>query len=287
MILIVRGTGNVGRHVVAALVERGESVRVLTRDPERARALLGAGAEVVAGDLTDPSSLGPALQGVETVYLATNRGDQALMESTLIEAATGAGVRHIVKISLVGATRDTFVALARTHAAIEGTLAASGIPATVLRANYFMDNFLGSADTIAGQGAVYGAAGDGKFAFVDARDIAAVAVTALTEGGHEGKTYAITGPEALTFAEAADKIGAGIGREVRYVDLPDADFQGALAGAGLPGALVEIYAQGHRAARLGVYAEVTGAVEELTGARARTLEAFAHDYADAFMGAGT
>lgn len=260
-------------------------MRVLTRDPERARSLLGAGAEIVPGDLSEPSSVRPALEGVERVYLATNGGDQALMEFNLIEAAKDAGVRRIVKVSLVGATHDTFVEPRRVHAAVEETVAASGIPATVLRASVFTDNFLDSADAIGGPGAIYGAAGDGRVAFVDARDIAAVAVEALTGEGHEGETYDVTGPEALTFAEAAEDIGAGIGRVVRYVELPDEDFSGALSGAGIPDEFVEIYSQGQRAAWEGTFAEVRGTVEELTGKPARTVEEFARDHAAALAGA--
>jgi len=285
MILIIGGTGNVGRHVVAALLRRGEPVRALTRDLAQARTLLGEGAEIVAGDLTDPSSLGRALRGVERAYLATNGGDQVLMETNFIAAAKDAGVRRLVKLSGILATRPTFNVYAQAHATIEERLAASGIPATVLHPNWFMENFLGSASTIAGEGTVYGAAADGRVAFVDARDIAAVAVATLTESGHEGKIYAITGPEALTFAQAASKIGAGIGRAVRYVDLPDADFQGTLVGAGTPTELVELYAQSFRGARHGIFAEATGAVEALTGAAPRSLEMFARDHAGAFTGA--
>lgn len=287
MILIVGGTGNVGRHVVSALVEKGERVRVLTRDPERARGIVGEGAQIVEGDLTDPSSLSAALRGVKKAYLATNGGDQVLMESNFAEAAAGAGVRRVVKVSLVGAARDASTTLARVHAAIEERLAASGIPATILRANHFMENFLGSADTIAGQGAIYGAGGMGRVASVDARDIAAVAVRVLTEEGHEGKRYTVTGPEALTFSEAAQRIETGIGKEVSYVDMSEEDFKGALLGAGLTEMLAEIYAQGHRAVREGAYAEATGAVEKLTGRPPRTLEAFARDHAAALAGAAT
>lgn len=285
MILIVGGTGNIGRHVVPALVERGEQVRVLSRDPENARGLLGEGVEIVEGDLMDPSSLAPALAGVEKAYLATNNDDQALMESNFIEAAGEARVRHIVKVSVVGATHDNFVVLARAHAAIEEKLSASGIPATILRPYWFMENFLGSADTIAGQGTIYGSAGDGKVAFVDSRYTAAIAVEALTGEGHEGKEYAISGPEALTFAEAAEKIGAGIGREVDYVDMPEEDFKGALTGAGLPEMVTELFTQIFRNARIGTFAGTTGTIEELTGCPARKLEDFARDHADALTGA--
>ena len=250
-------------------------MRVLTRDPESARGLLGEGAEIVGGDLTDPRSLAPALVGVEKAYLATSHGDQALMESNFIDAAKEAGVRHIVKVSVIGATHDNFVVLGQVHAAIENKLAASGIPATILRPYWFMENFLGSADTIANQGAIYGSAGDGKVAFVDSRDTAAVAVEALAGQGHEGKEYAPSGPEALTFAEAAEKIGAGIGK----------DFKGALTGKGLPETIAEMFVQINRDARIGTFAEPTGAVEEVTGRPARGLEDFARDHTDAFTGA--
>lgn len=119
MILIAGGTGNIGRHVVSALVERGEQVRVLTRDPDAAQQILIDGAQIVRGDLTDPASLSPAFEGVDRAYLATNGGDQVLMESNFIEAARDTGVRHIVKVSVIGATHDNFVVLAQGHAVIE------------------------------------------------------------------------------------------------------------------------------------------------------------------------
>ena len=150
-----------------------------------------------------------------------------------------------------------------------------------------MENFLGAADSIATQGAIYGAAGDGRVAFVDARDIAAVAVKALVEDGHVGKIYTISGPTALTFAEAAREIGTGIGREARYADLPDADLRGALSSAGVPGDFIEVYSEGYRTARLGLYDRVTSTIEELTHAQPRTLQGFARDYAGVFAGVST
>jgi uncharacterized protein YbjT (DUF2867 family) len=194
-------------------------------------------------------------------------------------------VRHLVKISGVLASRPTFNQFAEAHAAIEKKLVTSGIPATILRPNWFMENFLGSAESVAKEGAIYGAAGDSKVAFVDGRDIAAVAVVALTEEGHAGKTYVVTGPEPLTFAEAAGRIGTGIGRNVAFMDMSEEAFESALSGAGLPDAFVYLFAQGFRAARAGIFAEVTGTVEELTGRPPRTLEEFAHDHAGTFAGA--
>ena len=282
MILVIGATGNIGKHVVASLVEKGVEVRALTRQAHHARTLLPASIDIVEGDLTDADTAARVLRGVDKVYLATNGNDSVVAETTLIRAARAARVQQIVKVSVIGATPQNFVVLAQAHAAIEQELRAADIPATILRPNWFMENFFGAADTIKSQGATYGSAGDGKVAFVDSRDTAAVAVMALLGKGHEGKEYQITGPEALTFAEAAQRIGKGIGRQVAYVNLSDENFQAALLGAGLPAQVAEIFLQINRNAREGNLAQVTNTVAELTGAPARSLEAFAHDYQAVF-----
>lgn len=285
MILVVGASGNIGKHVVARLNEQGLAVRAVSRDPERAKQLLPVGVEIVAGDLTNADAVTRVLQGVDKVYLATNGADFYDAETNLIRGAQAASIRHIVKVSVIGASFDNFVVLAQAHAAIEQQLAASGIPATLLRPNWFMENFFGSASTIIQQGAIYGSADEGKVAFIDSRDTAAVAVAALTVSGHEGKEYQLSGPEALTFAEAAQRIGQGLGRDIHYVNLPEQDFQQALIGGGVPAEFTDIFLQINRNAREGNLSKVTDTVATLTGQSARTLEAFAHDYAGMFTAA--
>lgn len=282
VILVVGATGNIGRHVVRGLVEQGIAVRALSREPRRAAELLPTGVEIIGGDLTSAAAASSALQGVDKVYLATNGPDLLSAETNLINAARSAGVRHLVKVSVIGPSPDHVVLPARTHAALEELLLHSDVPATILRPNWFMENFLGAADGIIHQGAIYGSAGEGRVAFVDSRDTAAAAVAILTESGHEGKAYQLTGPAALTFAEAAEQLAAGIGRPVQYVDLTDEAFDSALTSAGVPSGLAAIYLQINRNAREGNLAETTDTVAQLTGTAPRSLAAFARDYAAVF-----
>ena len=282
MILIIGATGNIGKHVVAKLHAQGFPLRVFSRNAAHAATLLPTGVQIVQGDLAMPDQIGAALAGVERVFLTTNSDDkQVEIETRAIEAIQKAHVQHLVKVSVIGASPTHYVAYAQFHAAIEAKLAAAGVPATILRPNWFSENFFGSAQTIA-QGALYGSAGDGRVAFVDSRDTAAVAVAVLTNDGHTGKSYQITGPQALTFAEAAQQIGVGLGRPVSYVNLADTDFQSALVEAGLPNEVAGLVIQINRNAREGNLAEVTTTVRDLTGSPARTLEEFARDHAEAF-----
>lgn len=271
-------TGNIGRHLVPALVTRGAEVRVLVRDADRARSVLGAVAEdplvdLAVGDLADAAAVRGALKGVEGAYLATNGADQVQLEQEFIAAARQMELGHMVKVSVIGATPDSPVWLAWGHAAIEQTLTTSGIPATLLRPNWFMENFHGSAPTITAQSAIYGSAGRGRVAFVDFRDTAAVAAAVLTGAGHASQEYVVTGPAALTFAEAAEAFSRALGRTVSYIDLDDEQFRSALTGNGLPEPVAEVFGQINRNARAGNLAKVSTTVADLTGSPARDMRA--------------
>jgi uncharacterized protein YbjT (DUF2867 family) len=286
MYAVVGGTGNVGQHVVAGLLERGEDVRVLTRDDDRARVLLGPGPELVVGDLAERGVAEAVLKGADGAFLVTpGTPDQPALEKAALDAAAAAGLSRLVKVSLIGADPAHYVRFARWQAEIEQHLAglvARGLPATVLRPNWFSDNFLGSAATIAGHGAMYGSAGTGRVGFVDARDIAAVAVAVLLDGGHDAREYVVTGPAAITFDEAAAQLADGLGRPVSYVDLTDAQLEQALLGASLPADLVSDILSINRNAREGNLDVATTTVQDLTGRAPRSLAEWAQDNAAAF-----
>lgn len=282
MILIVGGTGNVGRHVVEGLAAQGKRPRVLTRDVEHARAVLGATTDVIQGDLQDKTSIEVALAGVSRVFLATpSNENQVAQETSLIDAAARTGIKHLVKLSGGLAAYPEQNLFGKYHAEIEAHLASSPLAWTVLRPNWFAQNFLGEAQSIA-QGAIYGAASDGRIAFVDVRDVAAVAVKVLTEDGHAGRIYRISGPQALTFSEAARAIGTGIGRNVDYVDLPEPAYHEALVKLGLPQPIIDLVTAGYRSARAGLFDGVDTSVLDVTGKGARSLETFARDHASTF-----
>ncbi len=285
MLLVVGATGNIGRHLVP-LLAGDHKVRVVTRDASRTSLWddeVAGSLDVVVGDIQDAAVLAAALDGVERAFVTLpGTPAQVAQEAGFVRAAARAGVQHVVKVSVIGPAADHPVDYARNQAQIEDVLAETGIATTIQRPNWFAENFLGSAPTIAGQGAVYGSAGDGRVAFVDSRDTAAVAAHVLTSKGHEGREYVVTGPRALTFAEAAHELAEGLGRPVEYVDLDDETFAGALARAGLPHDVVEAVVSIMGNARRGALADVTTTVPDLLGRPARPLAQWAADNAAAF-----
>ena len=287
MILIVGATGSIGREVVRLLAERGLPFRALSRDVQRSRSLPGwQDVEVIAGDPADPASLTAAFQGVDQVVLIPPSGPTwNASEKNLIDAAKHAGVKYVVKISTVGVNPDAPSMSQSFHAQGESLLAQSGIPHTILRPNSFMQNFVVFyAQGIRKDGVVYQCTGNVPTAMIDTRDIAAIVVRLLTEEGHAGKTYELSGPEAIDYTQAAQKIGAAIGRDIRYMDLPPEVMEQAMIGAGLPawGAaeVVNIYGRGFF--REGGGAVVTAVTAELLGRPPRSFDDFARDYADHF-----
>ena len=285
MVLLIGATGKIGRNVATRLAAGGTATRALVRDPAKAADLAEAGIELVQGSAGDPAALGSAMEGVDTVYLALGgMHDQEALEKGVIDAAAAAGVGRIVKISVVGAAPDAIVNLARWHHAIEEHLAASGVPATVLRPNFFMQNYLGSAGSIAGEGKLYGNAGTGATSLIDDRDIADVAVAALTQDGHIGATYTLTGAEALTQDQVTEQIGAATGKPVAYVNLTDDQMRGALLGMGIPEWLADDYVALGVVQQNGWAAGTTNDVETVLGRAPRTFASFARDHAAVFAG---
>ena len=174
MILVAGATGTTGGEVVRLLQEQGEPFTAMVRSAAKAEALQAAGIDTVVADLADRASLGLAMKGAESLFLlSASVADQADLQLNAVEAAEKASVGFIVKVSALGADPDSPLALGRAHADVEEGLAASGIPHAILRAGSFMQNFLGSAETIRDQDQFYGSSRDGKIAMIDARDIAA------------------------------------------------------------------------------------------------------------------
>ncbi len=283
IILITGATGQVGSHVVRQLSTEGKQFRALVRSQEKAAAMDAPSVEAVIGDFSQSETLDAALTGIEKLFLlSVGSPDQVELQGNVIEAAQRAGVRHIVKLSILGTSPDAPTGLGRWHAQTEEQIRESGIAYTFLRPGSFMQNLMMSADTIKTQGAIYAPMRDGKFSPVDARDIAAVAVATLTEDGHKGKTYDITGPEAVSYADVAKKISAAIGKTVTYVDVPPEAARQGMLDAGLPEWVVddlsilnEIYASGQAA-------EVSPVVAEVAKKEPITFDQFARDYAEAF-----
>ncbi len=286
-ILVTGATGNVGSHVVRELQERGASVRAFVRDPGKAAAMLGDGVELASGDFSDAASVRRAVEGVESVFLAcANDPRQVEYETGVIDAAREAGVRRIVKLSALGAEIGSPVAFWDWHGRIEEHLRASGVPAVVLRPTFNMTNLLGSAEGVRHAGSLFAPADGARVAMIDPGDVAAVAAVALTEDEHDGETYTLTGPEAITFERVAEELSSAAGQRVQFVAVPDEAARQALVEAGMPefvaGQIVAMFGF----LRRGDQDRTTDTVHALTGREPRTFAEFARDHAGIFRRAG-
>jgi len=275
MILVVGATGNVGAHVVRRLVAMGERPRALVRDPDKARELLGGQVEQVVGDLDRASTLPPALTGVDRVFVVTTQSDrQVEQEQAVIEAAGGAEVRHVVKLSVFRADDNSPLQIARQHRRAERALERSGLSFTILRPPFFMQNLLGMVRN----GAVFTAVLGGRVAMIDARDVADVAVAALVGGGHEGRTYTPTGPEALSFDVVAQVLTQQTGTQIRHAQVSPEVVASALRERGMAHWYAEDMAKLHGMLADGYEAVVTDDFRRVTGTGPRPLARFAEDF---------
>jgi uncharacterized protein YbjT (DUF2867 family) len=285
VILVIGATGPTGSAATGALLARGERVRVVTRDRAKAEAMSElAGAEVVVADASAPETVEPCFAGIEKAYLVPPLAPRwNEMQRALIEAAARADVRHMARISAIGVAPDEPSMSLTHHWQGEQDLEASGMAWTHIRGNSFSQNTLYEAATIKGESRFYDCVGDAPFAKVDTRDIGEIVAKVLTEDGHEGKTYELTGPEPLTYADLAERLSAALGRRVEYVNLSTEERARMLEATGLPDWLAHefsaIYGEGFYGAGGG--ATTTDTIRELLGRPPRSYDDFARDYAAA------
>jgi uncharacterized protein YbjT (DUF2867 family) len=282
-ILVTGATGNTGRALVDALARRGALVRAMVR-AEADRAKLPAGVPAVVADFDDLASIAAALEGAERAYLVTPSSERAEeQQRRFADLAAKAGVRHLVVLSQLASDENSPVRFLRYHAAVEQHVRDLGIPYTFLRPNLFFQGLLAFAGTISSQGQFYAPIGDATISAIDVRDIADVAAVTLTEAGHEGATYTLTGPASITHTQMAAALAAALGRDVTFTDVPPEAFADSLRGI-LPPWQVEGLLEDYAHYRRGEAASVSSAVAEITGRPARDIQQFARDYAPAFKG---
>lgn len=279
MIAVFGATGQTGGEVVKQLVAIGQPVRALVRNPQKTVRFPTSGVDIVQADLERPDTLEAALRGVERAYFVTS-GDATHRSSAFYTAARRAGVQHIVRTSGSFMVREPHgIGFDQAHHQAELALEGSSLAWTHLRPSYFMQNLIlqGVSGTLALPFA------DRPVNLVDVRDIAAVAVAALTGEGHAGQTYDVTGPEALRFAEVATRLTAATGRPFTYAPVSKAEFTQTLAQWGLPAAVAADLAQEYALIGAGhpAFAVARDTVQRLTGRPARTLDQFARDHAPA------
>jgi uncharacterized protein YbjT (DUF2867 family) len=278
-VLVTGATGTVGAHVVRALAQRGVPVRAAVRDPEDTE--LPPGVEAVRLAFGEPATYEPAFDGVRAAFLMRppQIADVRAKILPALDAARQAGVEHVAFLSLQGADRNRVV----PHRRIEDDLRQHGPAWTMLRPGFFLQNLIAPhGPDIAQRDEIYLPAGAGRTAFVDARDVAEAAAIALSEPGHAGRAYELTGREALGYHQVATALGEALGREIRYVDATPWGFWRRMRARGHPRAQVAVMLALYTSCRLGLAAHVSDELERLLGRPPRDVATFARDHVDAW-----
>jgi len=283
MILVTGATGTAGSQVVRALRARGAVLRAFVRDPERSRRILGDDVELAVGDFADRSSVRSALMGAQAVLLSCGDDPRRVeWETSAIDDAADSGVSRIVKLSTIGAGPGAPVAFWEWHGRVEEHLKSSRVPAVILQSSFYMSNLLAAAEQVASDGRLYAPAGGARVAMIDPRDVGAAAAAALMGAGEEGRTYVITGPEAVSWRQIAAQLSSATGRAVEFVDVPDEGARQGLIEAGVPDFVAEQLITIFGQLRQGVAEKATDGVFALTGTRPHTLAQFAREHAHLF-----
>lgn len=282
MILVTGASGTVGTALIEELKTGGHRCRAAYHSAHKAEKASAEGHDAVSLDFSEPKTLQPALAGVDTVFLlGAGAHGQAEREINVIGAAKAAGVKRLVKHSIWGAAAERF-SLAKIHRQVERAVEASGIAWTFLRPNGFMQNFVHEAATIKSQDAIYQPAGDARISHIDVRDIARVATRVLTAPGHEGKAYELSGPQALSYSEAANALSRVLDRKINYVAVSDDAARAEMLSSGMPEFYADYLLDLFRAYREGAGSQVTAEVKTITGRDPIAFEQLARDYERTF-----
>lgn len=283
MILVTGAGGTVGSELVTRLSSQRVSFRAGYHSVARAESARTQGIDAVDVEFNRPETLQSALKDVDVLFLLSGSGPrQTQHELDAAREAKKAGVSRIVKLSVWGAQDEAF-SFARSHRPVEKEIESSGMAWTFLRPNGFMQNLVNySSSTIRSQGAFYLSGGAARISHIDVRDIAAVAAKTLTTSGHDGKAYDLSGPEALTYAQAAEKISAALGRRISYLDLPAADLRKSLIESGTGEWYADAMLDLMRYYVSGGAGQVTPWVRRITGREPIPFDRFVLDYLQAF-----
>jgi uncharacterized protein YbjT (DUF2867 family) len=279
-VLITGATGNTGSGLVPKLREAGVEVRAFVRDEAKAQALKDIGVEVVLGDLDRPETIEPAVEGVDKIYLLTWNGPtQEQQVENVLNAAKKAGNPHIVRHSMWGSEKSRII---QQGERAEAALKSSGLPWTLLKPTFFMQNTMMAAQTIQSDGVIYWDTGNGKLGMIDVRDIVDSAYAVLTGSGHDGKSYILTGPKAISMQDVANTFSKVLGRDINYVNVPHEASLQSMVSMGFPEWIARGYGELMEGFSQGFASQVTDNVETLTGHPARSFEQFARDYIQVF-----
>ena len=276
-IAVTAASGQLGRLVLADLLKRGvpaADIRAVVRTPEKVADFAAQGVQVVQGDYTDAAGLTAALAGADKVLLISSAGpneERLEHHKVAVEAAKAAGVGHVVYTSIPKAETNP-IGFAWVHKDTEQAIRESGLPFTFLRNNWYWENVTGSIGAAVEHGAIIGSVGEGRIGFASRADYAEAAAAVLTTDGHDGKVYELTGDTAIGYAELAAEVSRQTGKEVVFANLPQADYQAALAAFGLPEFLAEMLAEADARIAEGALADTTDTLSTLIGHPTATVQ---------------
>jgi uncharacterized protein YbjT (DUF2867 family) len=286
MILVTGATGLNGTALVRKLSAKGVPLRALVRNAAKAAEIAALpNVEIAIADMAKPETLPAALAGVDRAMLNSS-ADPAMVEvqSNFIAAAAKAGVRHVVKLSGIMPELDSPFRFARMHGEIEKRLEASGMAFTHLRAGEFMPSYFRQVPMILAKGALFLPMENQRIASIDIGDLAEIAALVLTNPGHEGKIYPLTGPEALTMTEVAERLSAATGKTIKYINVSPEDVRKAQLAAGVPPYIADALAELFAERRKGKESQVWPIAQTLLGRRPTSFAEFAARNAAIFRG---
>ena len=284
MICVTGPGGTVGSEVVTQLASANAPFRAAHFSNGKTEAARARGIDAVIIDYNRPETLRAAFQGCDTLFLlGPSLSNQTQCELNAVEAAQAVGVGHIVKQSVMAANEEAY-SLAKVHRLVEIAIESSRLTWTFLRPNSFMQNistFMG--ETIRAEAVFYSASGEAKISHVDVRDIAEVAVKALTDPSHQEKSYTLTGPQALTYDELANELTKALGRTISHVSLPPSDLKQAMVAEGLPEDIADRMLDLERYFREDQASRITDDIRRVTGRDPRRLDQYARDCASSLQ----
>jgi uncharacterized protein YbjT (DUF2867 family) len=230
MILITGATGKTGSAAVQELSNRNIPFRVLIRNEDKQNQITDIGGEVIIGAIEDDAALNQAMEGVQkALVLLPNSEQQLFLEKKVVDAALEANVQHIVKMSSMEAVPEATSPIPKLHMQSENYIKNSGMNWTMIKPNFFMQNLLGSGKTIVEQNKFFLPMGEGKAGMIHTKDVGTVIAKVLSEDGHEGKNYEVTGPEILSFHDVAEIFSKVLGKKVDYINVPIDEYKKTLS----------------------------------------------------------
>jgi len=285
MILLTGLTSATGLRVAKRLLKSGHSFTALVRDPDKVPDLKSKKVALVKGDLSKSGTIKKAMDGIENAFLLPpSTENQFKLEKNFIDAAKEAGVKHVVKYSVIGADSKSPSKILKHHGQSEEYLKDSGLRYTIIRPNFFMQNFVNFyGQDIRKKKQIRLPLKNAKCGYVDVRDTARLINKVLTTNGSKNKTYVVTGPESFSCIEITELFSEAMGKKINYIDIKPKEFKKDMINAGVKEPVAEAYSDLYKIVRDGICDIVTDDIYKITDRQPHTFEEFLDDNIKFFL----